>query len=74
MKQEYVTIAEAAKILNVSKFYVYFMVKGRTRANGKREPPKLKRVLKFDKQHYTWYLIHIDEVKQYKRSKEHGKG
>lgn len=72
MKSEYITISEAAKILNVTKFYVYILVKGRTRANGKHEPPKFKKVLRFDKKHYTWYLIHIDEVKQYKRNKEHG--
>jgi hypothetical protein len=70
--KNYITITEAAKILNVSKYYVYFLTKGRTRPNGKHEPPKFKKVLRFDKQHYTWYLLNKDEVTQYKRSKHNG--
>jgi len=73
MKPEYITISEAAKILNVTKFYVYILVKGRTRANGKQEPPKFKKVLRLDKQHYTWYLIHIDEITSYMRNVNNGK-
>jgi hypothetical protein len=73
---DYITIAEAAKLLGVSKYYVYFLVKGRTRDYGKRktfEPPRFTRVIKMDKQHYTWYLIHIDEITSYMRNRNNGK-
>ena len=76
INNEYITIADAARMLKVTKYYVYFLVKGRTRKYGARtthDPPKFTRVIKTDKKHYTWYLIHIDEVKEYIRSKHNGK-
>lgn len=65
---DYVTVNEAAQMLRVSKRHVYHLIKGRERINkhGTRfEPPIFTNVIKIHKQRYTWYLIHVDEIRQH---------
>jgi hypothetical protein len=64
---EYVTANEAAQMLRISKRHVYHLIKGRDRVtkHGTRfEPPIFTNVIKIHKQRYTWYLIHVDEIRK----------
>lgn len=67
---EYITISEAAQIIGCSVAYVHILVKGRTRENGKHEPPRFMDVLRYDKNHYTWYAINKDEVSQFAKARK----
>lgn len=66
---EYIPISEAARIIGCSVCYVHILVKGRTRENGKQEPPRFTDVIKYDKNHYTWYAVNIYEVTQYAKER-----
>ena len=75
ISKNYVTVEEAAKILNVSKFYIYAIIKGRTRKqrNGVdlvREPPKLRKTIKIHKETNTWYLINTHELLEFRNARE----
>jgi predicted DNA-binding transcriptional regulator AlpA len=70
---EYVTANEAAQMLGVSKRHVYHLIKGRERVNkhGTRfEPPAFTNVIKIHKQRYTWYLIHVNDIKRIRNEKQ----
>lgn len=62
---KYIRMSEAAQIIGCSVSYVHILVKGRTRENGKHEPPRFKDVIRYDKNHYTWYKVNKHEVTQY---------
>ena len=67
---EYITISEAAQIIGCSVWYVHILVKGRTRENGKHEPPRFADVIRYDKKCYTWYAISKHEVLQYAKERK----
>ena len=67
---EYITISEAARIIGCSVSYVHILVNGRTRENGKHEAPRFTDVIRFDKNHYTWYAINKHEVLQYAKARK----
>lgn len=67
---EYISISDAARIIGCSVSYVHILVKGRTRENGNHEPPRFTDVLRYDKNHYTWYEINKDEVSQYAKARK----
>ena len=66
----YVNISQAARIIGCSVSYVHILVKGRTRENGKHEPPRFADVIRYDKNHYTWYAINKDEVIQFAKERK----
>lgn len=67
---DWVSVREASKIIGCSVSYIHILVKGRTRANGKHEPPRFADVIHNDKTHYTWYYININEVQKFAKERK----
>lgn len=67
---EWLTVREASKIIGCSVSYIHILVKGRTRENGKHEPPRFTDVIRLEKTHYTWYAVSKNEVKQFAKERK----
>lgn len=72
MTDEFFTVTEASKMIGCTVQNIHYLIKGRWRKNAPRvryRKPVFENVIKIRGQRYSTYLIHIDDIQNYLKTK-----